>query len=910
MATENIQTAVKVRELGNKLYQKGRFSDAVKAYNKAVDLAPGDPTPLSNLSAVNFEAGKYAECVDFTDKALGLLKPDPETDTIRHRLLVRQAKAFLYQSSLDKAEKLLDHVKPGRDHESLRSSLSGLKEFDAFSSQPKLLRESLLQLPRLRPCLQNEPEYFSVSHDNAESVYTAALAQSAAKDPVLSIMFCGIGDARNLFQTLIQYDSSPTGAQKLHITMLDIKPAVIARDLIFFSLIHEATVNVESQDTIWLTLAYLFCTQLIPPFAWGKLQETIIRLLDSLEEGQQPFSFAYIPAPKVDEIVRFLKSWQRGPATAFETSQIRGAVAQQLAEEDQFMREAASRFMGPGKRETAYPECESDHNVFDEFSVLFPPTDVLPTLEPELSTLAADLESGVQGTYSRICDYLDKHWKVNATLIDVDFEAVSNELPHVGHDPFFTIKSLDKPSPALSATERTSKYYVLNYAVKFFARVSFSILTLKDRMTIEILVGDMMDVLERLRYGHLDRYPQGRLAGDQEDTEWPRKYHIIHASNIPDYIGGSLMNFLYAAPILKEGDGTGVTSCVLRNMSRWVSIDHFNAEHLIMHDGAAIQRHFLVKPVRNFAFDMIMSMMPKMSKMPKVPKMPPLFPMSFYHRWEKCLNKASPLEQLMPQPSLSKWLFAHFLKICLPFPRSLPRPEKDQLVFAPNNMTVFMRLLVQMAEAGYPGHWLSSIITSLSSGSITTEARAPRKSVLDCAAVDVVYPSRKMNTKPWVAEFTTLVTMWRGVLPFTVVAPSGILPSPEIITEYSITIPLHRCPNADVPHFTLVFWNDGKYDEPPELLRKILLDEEEGDTTTSARKIRSDGILMLGTFEWAMRGFMATFWLRSDVMDMMLREDWKVCLWRVDTWVRVTSGLSMKNTLQRRRTWKECVASA
>lgn len=343
------------------------------------------------------------------------------------------------------------------------------------------------------------------------------------------------------------------------------------------------------------------------------------------------------------------------------------------------------------------------------------------------------------------------------------------------------------------------------------------------------------------------------------------------------------MNFLYAGPVLKEGDGTGVTSCLWRNPLRWLDVDQFNAEYLIMHDRVAIQKHFHMKPGKDNPFDVVS-----------------------YHRWEKCQNKASPLEQLMPQPSLSKWLFAHILKICLPSPRA---PSSSSMVYAPNNMTVFMRLLVEMAEAGYPSHWLSSVITSLSSGSITTTARAPREDVLDCVAVDAVYPSRTMNFKPWVAEFTTLVTMWRGVLPFPVVTPSGILPSPEIITEYSIPMPPHGCPAANIPHFALVFWNDGKYDEPPELLRPILLDDEKGDTTTSAQKIRSDGIVMLGTFKWVTVESTATFWLRSDVVNMMMREDWKVCLWRVDTWKQATSFLSTKDNLCRRRTWKECVSS-
>lgn len=364
-----------------------------------------------------------------------------------------------------------------------------------------------------------------------------------------------------------------------------------------------------------------------------------------------------------------------------------------------------------------------------------------------------------------------------------------------------------------------------------------------------------------------------------------------------DYLGGSLANFLYAGPVLKEGDGTGVTSNVLRNTSQFENLDRFNAEHLIMHDRAAIEKHFLMKlggggpPLHA-----ILSMQ-------AMTNIPPTM-LAWYYRWESCHSRVSPLEQLMPQASLSKWLFAHFLKICLPFPR--PTYDISQ-VYAPNNMTAFMRLLVQMAEVGYPGHWLSSIITSLSSGSITTAARAPRKYVLDKAAVDAVYPSRTMSVKPWSAEFTTLATMWRSVLPFTVVVPDGTLPPPEIIAEYSIFNPLLACSNANVSHFAVVFWNAGKYDDPPKVLRPFLLDDEKGDTTASAQKIRSDGIVILSTFRWNANNFLATFWLRSDVVSAMLKEDWIVCIWRIDDWTRVTPGQPLRVALQRGRTWRECV---
>lgn len=360
-----------------------------------------------------------------------------------------------------------------------------------------------------------------------------------------------------------------------------------------------------------------------------------------------------------------------------------------------------------------------------------------------------------------------------------------------------------------------------------------------------------------------------------------------------------MTTFLYAGPVLMQGAGAVMTSRVLRNTGQWKSIDQFNSEYLLMHDRDKIQKHFQVKLAKELpaasAFESLM--------------LPFSMVMRKYQLWGRCKSGSSSLEELLPKPSLCKWLFSHFLKICLPF----PRPEvSNSLVYAPNNMTAFLRLLVQMAEIGYPSHWLSFIITSLGSGSITSTARAPRKYVLNPAAVDMEYSSRTMCVKPWATEFATLVTMWHRFLPFAVVVPSGILPSPEIIVEYSIWIPPGPASSESdcgVPHFMLVFWNHRKYNEPPKNLRAILLDDEKGDTTTSARDIRSDVIQILSTFKWVTRFNIATFWMRSDLMKKMLEEDWKVFIWRVDTWERLTPGQSLKNNIDQGRTWKECVTS-
>ncbi|KAI1453780.1 hypothetical protein F4805DRAFT_478149 [Annulohypoxylon moriforme] len=796
MDTEDSQRAEEVRKRGNELYKSCQFSQAIETYKEAAELAPLDPYPLSNLSIANFESGKYAQCI---------------------------AKACLHLSLLGEADKLLRQLSPRQETEDLRNSLLAMEEFNMPSIQRNLLRELTLQS-------QDEPEYFGPGGDEAHSLYTSNLEESTDRDPVLSVMLCGVGDARHLFQTLIQYSARNKGAQKLHITMLDHKAAAIARDLIFFSLIHEANTDQGSKDTVLLSLSYLYSSPIIPPFAWEKLQDTIGKLLDKLESRQQPIEWIYLTMPQTG-VVRALKHWQTGLAT-YATPQMRRATLQRENNQD-----------------------------FYDYAVVFPPEVVLSKFEPELSSLLASRRDSDRRTQKQIGKYLDKHWKVNATLIDMDWQArqAPGSQSYMENEPFSIIDNLTMQSSKLKVSDPSSRC-LLQHAADFFERVGLSILQLRERLTMEVILGDMADVLERIRYGFLNR------AVPSTTTEWPEKYHIIHMSNTPDYVGGSLTSFLYATPLLKQGTGTGL-----------MSIENFNAEYLLMHDPATIRKHFSVE----------------LAEVELEEGPAPYLELKRYHRWERQRNYIIPLEQLMPKAGLFKWLHAHFLKICLPYYRN------DDRVYAPLNMTTFMRLLVCMAELGYPGHWLSDIVKSLGNGEINTTARVPRKYALNTYVVDEVHTLRTMCVRPWRAEFTTLATQWRGLFPFAAVVPSGILPFLEIVTEYSIKIPFVGADYLDQPHFMLVFWNQKKYGAPVGNVYRLLLDDENGDKTTSAQKIRSDGINILSTFKWVSDEETATFWLKSDVVNLMLKEDWTY-----------TPGQPLRQHLSRKRTWKECVTSA
>ena len=65
--------------------------------------------------------------------------------------------------------------------------------------------------------------------------------------------------------------------------------------------------------------------------------------------------------------------------------------------------------------------------------------------------------------------------------------------------------------------------------------------------------------------------------------------------------------------------------------------------------------------------------------------------------------------------------------------------------------------------------------------------------------------------------------------------------------------------------------------------RTLLLDDEEGQTDSQAATLRKEGSHIVTTWEWSRSSKTATFWLRRDVMEEMLRgQSWNVIFWRTD----------------------------
>jgi hypothetical protein len=128
-----------------------------------------------------------------------------------------------------------------------------------------------------------------------------------------------------------------------------------------------------------------------------------------------------------------------------------------------------------------------------------------------------------------------------------------------------------------------------------------------------------------------------------------------------------------------------------------------------------------------------------------------------------------------------------------------------------------------------------------------------------------------MTTPPWRAEYTTLLSIWTPLLPFAFLAATNSLVLPTDVAEYTVSFRDHILDKAHlrVPHFMLVFWDTSAASEPPRGIRKFLLDDEMGDISTSAKKMKQNAIHVINTFRYVTETSTASFWLRTDVVEEM-----------------------------------------
>lgn len=543
MSTAEEQSA-EARSRGNELYRKGRLDEATKAYFQALKLTPYDPAPLANIAAVRFELGDYTGSTLYTQKALILSKDEPDDSPKKQKLFLRLAKSHLLMLQPEEASDAAKQMVPGQERELVEAAAAAHDtDVDVRSLRKKLLDE----IPRFKPylcvyhptrsharCLtrhrQDEAESYPIGHDAVEPEFNKSVASLPSER--ISMLFAGIGDARHFYGTLAQiWMQEMQGSTKIrpyHFTLLDLKASSMARNLVMFQLLSDLkpTSFEERGDETMACLIYVYGSQIMPPWAYDVLQKALRKLINKIDSGKPVARWIYIPDSQRGALCRHLRAWQRNLDGKYDTASFR----KWGMEQNEMEREGRLRVQGKTVDRNV-PFCELEEILYQTMGFMQPDSTLIRKHEPTLDHMVAsdDFES-VRG----LDDYLDTNWKPNVTIIDVDWDARremdGNSPPYIFSNPITLGWKLHSCMDSAKA-EECGISSTWDYHGLFWNIVARALGCLKERLTVEVVVGEMTDCFERI---HFDAFTlRDEMRGKADARSFPRTYDRIHMSNIP-----------------------------------------------------------------------------------------------------------------------------------------------------------------------------------------------------------------------------------------------------------------------------------------------------------------------------------------------------------------------------------------
>ncbi|KAJ7578709.1 hypothetical protein C8J56DRAFT_968871 [Mycena floridula] len=777
--------AEKFKESGVLLYKAGKFSEAVAAFRKASQLEPKVP----------FENGEYTSTVETCTQVLDMV---PTTDPLHPKVLARKSKALLFLSHNNDAysSTAFEFLKD----DALRTK--ALHRQSNSKTRSGLVNQRLTSLPRYRPSPENLLEYYVTGQDEVTSMFRGQNTGSGTDMQHMrmprdgspfnfSAMFCGIGDARHLYASLLDagqdFPKSKGKKIKIHFTAVDIHPTALARDLlVLFALQEISTFDNHStgrSKELLVMLHYLFWAGIMPPFARRALDETVETVYTELlgvTSKSEPLdlSWLYIDLSTCQRIRTSLQWWRTEGKTALSYDSmlppprdndrkqfLQSLRLPEMRSQVQAMARDANQTV---KQHIEYWETMDE----DQFHQIFDSQQTCPkvaTLEnmayPSLRVLVPPAGCGEPNIVEKVFravreggdipspeiveeiheKYIKPRWSINYTRLDKAWLMYRN---HREQDPFSGCKGLF-PSAFEHLNVQAQNGSLFDVSARFFSLAALGIGRLGESLKIELILGDGYDVMDKIRLKTLAR------------PDFPVLFDRIHASNVPDYAGGHLATFTSAMPILKPHRLAYFTTCNLLNANIWEGgmadpkfYDLSLSSQIYTYDAA-----FGVKLVGKA-----------------------LSPVE-YHSF-KCVPRVA---NLLNREDITSVATACFIRTVLPAKYTTLHNNPSLQAREVLNVHSFFRALEIWKGLGYSKHLLSDLVERILDNRLDRSAIPHEKA----PAPVVGRTNEKMSlcTLPFLAEFEVAAALWEPRL-FPIVCSA--LPAIEEIRRYSITIPLKR----------------------------------------------------------------------------------------------------------------------
>ncbi|KAI0329760.1 hypothetical protein GY45DRAFT_1279063 [Cubamyces sp. BRFM 1775] len=861
----NAKTAESLKQKGNEEFKAGNFRSASELYAKAEKANAKDPVYPSNLSAALYETGDYLACAAAILRSWKLLQdqPEPKSDLII-RLSTRLAKALTFAVLSNTASEAdlkayEEGIKTLRERSfaiptaSTGSAVNAVDELSrAWQQWDVVQSESEERTQKSDPCLRNlsrlpifmkplddAKEYYSIGHDpiidltagygsdsdrGGDSLKISKLPREKLSD--LSFMFGGVGDGRHAFGTIAglyqAYKALPAPKQAAfhaHLTLLDIHPTAIARDLCMLLLLHEYnnTTDPIARAEVMATLMYIFCAGVMPSYCYNRLMDVVKEISSKLCEQPPALpSWLHVEAKSIPTILRALDYWintekstrkmvaQMPAGTAHEEWAQRGAMLGALGggNGSGFQRELQDRYQSQRAQIETMFRTLSDEKLVQ-----------LPFMPPGIAPQAARafLDSHMEELVSMMQDV---HTTGKVPTNEQEwYRCTKTFLPppelrkrHFGFDAAW--QKLQEGEDIPASIERK---IVAHIGDKWKTNITLFDSNYNNPKYhyggdgYKNMTGDAWEPVNQLddfNQRNTPRARRGPITNDANTLVWDvcSKFFGEVATAIRgleghltvELIAGGLSEEL--AKMRYKGDTTRPANFQRKYTRMWLSNvpDYTHGPmnmaiyvvpnlqdgpeagascNCLLNTGSWVNDdHFMYNYTHLLPKDLPRFLGCRIIRSQAVMDVLVLGPLSL----------PRPLSELASRDELHAWLtrvlFDTFIS-----GYTRPPPENVRL---PHNLVAFVGLLMHLHRVGFPAHWLSDFLARVLSGSM----------VSDIPAYDGLYPipldhrhrrvaSRRVRTDPWLVEFENIIATACHALPFNVTAalPPDFTRDPEDI---------------------------------------------------------------------------------------------------------------------------------
>ncbi|KAI0315921.1 hypothetical protein OF83DRAFT_1129611 [Amylostereum chailletii] len=851
-----------LKERANTLFKKRAFKEAAALYAKAEAQSPDDPTFPSNLSAAFFESGDYAGCFHAILRAfVALAEKSDGKEALALRLSTRMAKALangvasgcLALASVDERREALDGI---RERAGEKGSLDALGEcrrawedWDRVRDEWEKLGEKektqahvdVSQLSVLKKPIDPVLEYYMMGHDPILSIvddygpdepWPMPLDQVPLDLlPNLSFLFGGVGDARHVYGSIIglyrAHNRAPSARRaqiKAHITLLDIHPTMVARDLVVFMLMDllvQGNESPASEIEIKGAIFHTFMGVLVPN-AYNRWVGTVVKRLRSMLSQTPPRlpEWLYASEEAARKLHEVFRQWDPfpeeknaqeivthyryhpAPIEFFTDVPLRGFFdyhqekrhAEVLSILTDYSTHLRDKQTPESNRKPPLTRAQAVEDLWHQVTTTYVPSKELRKSLPKASILLDYMTSTdrrvhnantLEAMYQEAMSEINANYSANTTFYDplsrdnrvMSFRGWSN-LSSIDVLELFPILQefnarFKLPPNAICKDEHESVAF--GAASTFFDAVVASWKALRGKLTFEVVLGELNREMARMRSP-----ASGRPAA------FPQEFTRMWLSNVPDYTHGLMNQAVFVMPSLQTHRYAGVASNCLLHMMSFPNTDDYCHSYTLLNP-RDMPRYL------NCHIDR-------------------LHPMSLelvaWHSPERRLA------ELPDRTDVVRWLTRVLLNILWPGDLSIrQRCFIGDGVRHPNNLNAYIALLLHLPTLGYPAHWLAEFVRTLLSNALLADVPLfvgplPIPTAYSTERV----PSRAMWLDPWLPELRTILALAYAATPVALPlvpdarAEIGVYEACPLVSP-TVRFDLYQRANAHAPSTSLMFFS-------------------------------------------------------------------------------------------------------